>query len=84
MTESIVQRIVEIVSKESGIAPERIKGDADFTRDLQMDSLSIIEAGMQIEDEFGVTIPDEELHEINTVNAAVERVTKHLAGGVSA
>jgi acyl carrier protein len=66
---------VEVLSvDESKVVP-----DAKFGEDLDADSLDLVELVMALEEEFDVTVPEEELEGIETVNQAYELVTNKLA-----
>jgi acyl carrier protein len=54
-----------------GISPERVQLDTSFVADLGADSLDHAESIMAMEEEFGVTIPDEEAERIQTVGDAI-------------
>ena len=59
--------------KESDVVPE-----ATFRDDLGADSLAIVELIMNIEDRFGITIPDEDAENLTTVGSAVQYIAKKL------
>ena len=59
--------------KESDVVPE-----ATFRDDLGADSLAIVELVMNIEDRFGITIPDEDAENLTTVGSAVQYIAKKL------
>lgn len=63
---------------ELGLDAEKIKDDAHFEEDLDVDSLGVVELLMALEDEFGVKIPDEEAESIMTVGQAVDLVHTKL------
>ena len=50
---------------------------ASFVNDLGADSLDTVELVMEFEDEFELSIPDEEAEKINTVGQAIDYVRKH-------
>jgi acyl carrier protein len=63
---------------ELGLAEEKINPDARFEEDLEVDSLGVVELLMALEDEFDVTIPDEEAENLTTVREAIELVVAKL------
>ena len=67
------------LSRDSGIAAERITLASSFAEDLQADSLEIVELVMELEEEFGVTIPDAEAEQIKTVEDAIRYIRQHRA-----
>lgn len=65
--EELLERIKEIVADKLGVDIDEVTEDADLIDDLDADSLDLVDLAMAIEDEFGVTIADEELEKIRTV-----------------
>jgi acyl carrier protein len=74
----IESRLKTLLVSELGLDEEKITPDAKFETDLEVDSLGVVELLMAIEDEFGVTIPDEEAEGIGTVGQAVDVVAAKL------
>ena len=65
---------VEVLSvDEAQVTPE-----ANFADDLDADSLDLVELVMALEEEFSVTVEEEELEGINTIQAAFELITSKL------
>jgi acyl carrier protein len=65
---------VDVLSvEESKVVP-----DAKFAEDLDADSLDLVELVMALEEEFGVSVPEEELEGITTVGQAYDLVTGKL------
>lgn len=77
---SVKDRVIAIVAEQMNVAPESITPETSFVNDLGADSLDTVELVMEFEDEFDLTIPDEEAEKILTVGAAVEHVEKAMAG----
>lgn len=74
----IEQRVKAAVAEQLGLRPEEIKNEASFTDDLGADSLDLVELVMSFENDFDITIPDEDSNEITTVQSAIDYVTKKL------
>lgn len=74
----IESRLTNLLVTELGLDAEKIRPDAKFETDLEVDSLGVVELLMALEDEFGVTIPDEEAESIGTVAEAVDVVAAKL------
>ncbi len=70
--EQIFDKVVGIVSEQMGVDKSEIKKETSFVNDLNADSLDTVELVMEFEDEFDMSIPDEEAEKIQTVGAAVE------------
>jgi acyl carrier protein len=76
----IKQRIKEIISNVTSVPAEEI-GDADRLRDdLDLDSLSLLEVGVDVDYEYKLGLPDEELQKIGSVEEAVAMVRQVLSG----
>jgi len=71
---SIEERVTRIVCNQMGTAPDKITTETSFVNDLGADSLDTVELVMEFEDEFEISIPDEDAEKIQTVGAAVEYI----------
>ncbi len=69
--ESVLAGIKEIIEEVAGIPAASIEMDKNFTDDLDVDSLSMVEVVVAAEERFGVKIPDEKVTELATVGDAV-------------
>jgi acyl carrier protein len=58
-----------------GQTPEKITRETSFINDLGADSLDTVELVMEFEDEFEISIPDEDAEKIQTVGNAVDYIT---------
>lgn len=67
----IESKVVEIIVDKLGVDAAEVKSEASFTNDLGADSLDTVELIMELEKEFGVTIPDSDAEKIQTVGDAV-------------
>jgi acyl carrier protein len=74
----VSDRLKEVLVGELGLDADKIRDDANFEEDLEVDSLGVVELLMALEDEFGVKIPDEEAEEIHTVGQAIDLVHSKL------
>lgn len=74
--DQIIAGIAEIVEEVTGIEPSEVTIDKSFIDDLDIDSLSLVEIAVQLEDKYGVKIPDEELAGLRTVGDAVSYVQR--------
>ena len=75
--EEVLDRIREHLSTELEIDIERIGEGTRFKEDLEADSLDLVELVMELEDSYGVRIPDEEAVKIKTVGQAADFVAAH-------
>ena len=75
---STFEKIREVVARRLSISDlSKIKEESSFIDDLGADSLDIVELIMQLEDEFGVDIPDDEAEKILTIGDAVNYIDSH-------
>ena len=72
--EEILTKIQEITSDRLGVDETDVTPDASFREDLEADSLDLVELIMELEEQFGMEIPDEEAEKITTVEEAVDYV----------
>ena len=81
MTKSeIAESVKKVIHAQLGCKYEDIKGDSELAFNLGADLLDTAELIMALEEEFDVTIPDDECYSIITVSDLTELVTKHLKG----
>ena len=71
---AIEKKVIEIISEQMGADKNEITRETSFINDLNADSLDTVELVMEFEDEFDMSIPDEEAEKIQTVGAAVEYI----------
>ena len=76
---TIAERIRKIIVDQLGADPAAVVDDASFADDLGADSLEIVQVVMEIEEEFGVEIPDSAANTILTVGDAVKFIEKAQA-----
>jgi acyl carrier protein len=72
--QAIENRVVEIISEQMGVDKSEITRETSFINDLNADSLDTVELVMEFEDEFDMSIPDEEAEKIQTVGAAIDYI----------
>jgi len=75
---TIEERVAEIVAEQMGVDKSQITRETSFVNDLGADSLDTVELVMEFEDEFDISIPDEDAEKIQTVGQAIDYVEAHL------
>lgn len=74
MASSLRERVIDIIVEQLGVDRGQVTDDAKFVEDLGADSLDTVELVMQLEEEFGVEIPDEEAEKLTTVGEAIKYI----------
>lgn len=77
------QKIKEIISNVTNIPTEEIGDGASLRDELDLDSLSLLEIGVDVDYEFRLGLPEESLQRIGSVNDAVALVLE-VRGGAAA
>src|SRR5438034_4926869 len=75
---SVEERVIEIVCENLGVNKEQVTRSTSFTEDMGADSLDIVELVMELEEEFEITIPDDQAEKIKTVGEAIEYIEREL------
>jgi acyl carrier protein len=76
----IQERVRKILAENLSVPEEQVTMEARFQEDLDADSLDLVEAVLALEEEFGVSIPEEEMEGVKTVGQAVNLVNSKLSG----
>jgi len=77
VSDDVTQRVKELVAERMGVEEDQITEDTHFVNDLQSDSLDMAELVIDLEEEFDMSISDEEAQEIETVGQAIEYINEH-------
>ncbi len=72
-------KVKQIISNVTNIAPSQIADNASFIEDLNLDSLSLLEIGVDVDFEFKLGVPEERLQQLRTVQDSVDLVMQCLA-----
>lgn len=72
--EEILSQLQSTLSEKLGIDESEITESASFEEDLGADSLDLVEVVMDLEDQFGLKIPDEDARGLTTVGKAIDYV----------
>jgi acyl carrier protein len=77
--EEILSQLQSTLSEKLGIDESEITEGASFEEDLGADSLDLVEVVMDLEDQFGLKIPDEDARGLTTVGKAIDYVVAQQA-----
>jgi acyl carrier protein len=75
--DQVYEQVKGIIIELLGVDAEKIVPQADFRKDLEADSLDLVELIMKFEDEFHGEISDEDAQSIQTVDQAVTYLLEH-------
>jgi len=74
----IRKRVQEIMGEHLGVEPARLTDTSSFVEDIGADTLDIVELVMNLEEEFGITIPDADAEKILTLGDLVDYLARHV------
>lgn len=75
---SVQDRVSDIISEQMGVSKDQITPETSFINDLGADSLDTVELVMELEEEFDITIPDDEAEKIQSVGQAIDYIKEHM------
>ena len=78
----VKQKITEVLIDKIGIQKTAITEEANFTKDLGMDSLDYAEIVMEFEEIFDIKIPTNDAEDLATVGKAVSYIRKRLSKNI--
>ncbi|RDU72917.1 acyl carrier protein [Helicobacter aurati] len=79
MSSEIFDKVKTLVAEELKVKEEEIKPESDFVKDLNADSLDVVEFIMALEEKFEIKIPDEAAENIKTVQDVVNYISEYKA-----
>lgn len=77
--EEVFTKVAQIIGSHFDIEEQEVTDQTNIKNDLNADSISVMEFVLELEEEFGTEISDEDAEQIETVGAAVDYITNHLA-----
>ncbi len=73
----IEEKVKEIIANQLSIEESKLKATTNIAEELGADSLDLVEILMSLEDEFGISIPDEAIPTIKTIKDIVEFIEQN-------
>lgn len=67
----VLEKVKETIAEQLGISKDSITPQSNIVEDLGADSLDVIEMLMTLEDEYGITIPDDQISQVRTIEQIV-------------
>jgi acyl carrier protein len=77
VADNILAELAAILNEVADVKPEDVTPEKSFVDDLDVDSLSMVEVAMAVEEKFGATIPDDKLSELKTVGDAIAYIEQN-------
>jgi acyl carrier protein len=77
--QEVLERIRSHLSEELGIEAAAIDETSRFKEDLEADSLDLVELVMELEDGYGIRMPEDEAERIKTIGQAIDFVLSHVS-----
>ncbi len=74
------EKISAMLAEQLSIDEDKITMESDILDDFDADSLDIVDMIMNLEDEFGVEVPDEEVENLRTVGDVVRYIDENNGG----
>ena len=74
---STIDKVKQLIAEQLCISTDDIKDDANVIEDLGADSLDVVELLMSFEDEFNLSIPDEQLENLKTIPQIVKTIDEY-------
>ncbi|MEX0930441.1 MAG: acyl carrier protein [Candidatus Paceibacterota bacterium] len=78
-SKEIEEKVISIVAEQLRIDKDEIARETHFVNDLNADSLDTVELVMDFEEEFEVSIPDEQAEKIETIGQVIDAISNLVA-----
>ncbi|MCE2735716.1 MAG: acyl carrier protein [Acidimicrobiaceae bacterium] len=78
MSQENFDRFVKCAVATLGVEASQVTREAKFADDLDADSLDVVELVMELEEEFGIEVPEEDLNDVTTVGQAFDLIMSKI------
>ena len=76
--EEVFAKVANVIANHFEINSDQVTDAMSIKDDLNADSISVMEFVLELEEEFGTEISDEDAENLQTVGAAVDYITAHV------
>lgn len=73
---NMLEKVKNMLSEALNVSASKITADSKIVDDLGADSLDVVELLASLEDEYGITIPEEDIENLTTVGDVVKEIEK--------
>ena len=77
MEAEILAKVIELAADQVGVDPKQVTAETHFENDLEYDSLDEVDFAMKLEDEFELSVSDEDATQLKTVGDVVKYIEAH-------
>lgn len=70
------EKVRDMLAKQLNLSADQIKPESDVVKDLGADSLDVVELLISLEDDYGVSIPEDDIVNVKTVQDIVDMIEK--------
>ena len=74
---AMFEKVRDMLAKQLNLKPEQITPQSDVVKDLGADSLDVVELLISLEDDYGISIPEDDIVNVKTVQDIVDMIEKH-------
>lgn len=74
----VLEKVIALLAEQLGFDAELINENTDILEDLGADSLDLVELMMSVEEEFSLTVEDEEIKELKTVGDVIRFIEDRI------
>ena len=70
------EKVRDMLAKQLNLSADQIKPESDVVKDLGADSLDVVELLISLEDDYGVSIPEDDIVNVKTMQDIVDMIEK--------
>ena len=70
------EKVRDMLAKQLNLSADQIKPESDVVKDLGADSLDVVELLISLEDDYGISIPEDDIVNVKTVQDIVDMIKK--------